>query len=229
MGNEMLNRVMVLKILSPSERKIFKRNKYLGSRFVRHNKYFGQRVLTPKSVVDNVLNLGYEVSIKSICKIYNIDLIKTRKRLSGKYIRASFSGKRLTIKYNPNKINDDDILIAMSHIFSNFYRHGYYSYPIEYKLKTADIHKARAMDFYRELKCLILESSTGKISKPKLRDSYGSYVLIDNNGNVIEGKKEEEMSESELKLHNSLKETSDFLDRLYEKYNVEEKILSGNF
>lgn len=62
-----------------------------------------------------------------------------------------------------------------------------------------------------------------------IRDSYGSYVLIDNNGNVIENKKVEEMDEAELKLHNSLKKASDLLDSLYEKYNVEEKILSGKF
>lgn len=62
-----------------------------------------------------------------------------------------------------------------------------------------------------------------------VRDSYGSYVLLDNNGNIIENKKVEEMNDSELKLHNSLKEVSDLLDALFEKYNVEEEVLSRKF
>ena len=61
------------------------------------------------------------------------------------------------------------------------------------------------------------------------RDSYGSYVLLDNNGNIMENKKVEEMNDSELELHNSLKEVSDLLDTLYEEYNVEEKVLSRKF
>ncbi|HEA8165031.1 TPA: CJH_07325 family protein [Campylobacter coli] len=62
-----------------------------------------------------------------------------------------------------------------------------------------------------------------------VRDSYGKINYINdfynNNGSVGQltyGK-------DNPKLNRSLKKTSDFLDRMYEKYNVEEKIANKNF
>ncbi|EJJ3190342.1 CJH_07325 family protein [Campylobacter jejuni] len=67
------------------------------------------------------------------------------------------------------------------------------------------------------------------MKKGSIRDSYGKINYINdfynNHGSVAQltyGK-------DNPKLHQSLQEANDFLDKMYEKYNVEEKIANKNF
>ncbi|EOH3954123.1 CJH_07325 family protein, partial [Campylobacter jejuni] len=62
-----------------------------------------------------------------------------------------------------------------------------------------------------------------------VRDSYGKINYVNDFCNNTGSVGQLTYGKDNPKLDKSLKKTSNFLDRMYEKYNVEEKIANKNF
>lgn len=189
-----MSRETILKLLNKKDREKFLENEALSNKLWNLIPESNKRPMYVSDLVDIFNNENIDLSIESICKRFNIILIKNNKLKKFKS-KSKFNGENIIVEYK----DKNEIYTQLGHIFQNFLRCIYFQYPPKYNLKTIDLHEANAIKFGEDLRKLI--------DKPKYTSSRSVAKIVDSRDNP--------------ELIESMKLTNEYLERMHKKYNIE--------